>query len=116
MLQITEQQAVAGLGSRWPTATPARRPSRDSPIRFKSYKELQISALGRKCVRIPAPNLAQKPLQEKGFPHYAMHWTGYGGGRAGSDASRRRFWAMGSRKQTRPGYLVGPRSRSRPGL
>jgi hypothetical protein len=73
MLQITEQQAVAGLGSRWPTATPARRPSRDSPIRFKSYKELQISALGRKCVRIPAPNLAQKPLQEKGFPHYAMH-------------------------------------------
>jgi hypothetical protein len=56
MLQITEQQAVAGWDRDGRPYTPARRPSGDPPISFKSSKAT-ISALGRKCVRtqfIPA--------------------------------------------------------------
>ena len=49
------------------------------------------------------------------LPRYAMHRASAGGGRATSDASRRRFWAMAAR--TNSSWAPrGPRSLSRPSL
>src|SRR6476660_1780665 len=49
------------------------------------------------------------------LPRYAMHMAPAGGGRATSDASRRRFWAIAAR--TNSSWAPrGPRSRSRPSL
>jgi hypothetical protein len=55
----------------------------------------------------PIPTLSTQLLR------YAMHRASAGGGRATSDASRRRFWAMAAR--TNASWAPrGPRSRSRP--
>jgi hypothetical protein len=60
---------------------------------------------GRLCP--PAPTLSTQPLR------YATHNAWAGGGRATSDASRRKFWAMAARTNS-SWAPCGPRSRSRP--
>ena len=71
-------------------------------------------------------DVVRQPLKPTGFdrppltlstqlPRYAIHSAAAGGGRATSDASRRRFWAIAAR--TNSSWAPrGPRSRSRPSL
>ena len=55
----------------------------------------------------------QTPTPSTQLLRYAIHRASAGGGRATSDASRRRFWAMAAR--TNSSWTPrGPRSRSRP--
>src|SRR5580692_5537085 len=70
---------------------------------------IAVSLRSRTGFDLPALTLSTQ------LRHYAVHRTGYGGGRATSDASRRKFWAMAAR--TNSSWAPrGPRSRSRPSL
>jgi len=85
-----------------------------------------MAAVGRFCCksRLLAMDRSAISLRTTGFDppaltlsthleRYAMHRARAGGGRATSDASRRRFWAMAAR--TNSSWAPrGPRSRSRP--
>src|SRR6476469_9545231 len=67
----------------------------------KSVSVDDLSGISLRAVGVDLPTLTLSTQ----LPRYAMHMAPAGGGRATSDASRRRFWAIAP-EQTHPGRLV----------